>query len=722
MFKRPTIFLLFFIIVASSLFAQTVTSSVAVLGVSPRDAAISTTDIYTYPSTGLTNVGVGSIMYFKASVTGQKFAAPAWSITKRPSGSTSSVGTVRHIIDEYNQVVTYTPNKPGSYEITFTDGAITKSITFNAANYLGYQNTVVGGVDTKLSCNTCHSSKVADYKKTRHAVGNDEKLDGINAPTYRATCVPCHTTGNDANPTAINDGFDDLPFTFPTVIGAGNAAKAYTQFPEAMKRSNIQCESCHGPASGHLGVTTDSRMTATYDAAVCAYCHNSGTHHIYPEQWNSSAHAVATKTPSGAGRESCVRCHTAAGFAQFTAGVSTTDPYFDVTYSPLTCAACHDPHKATNKHQLRAATAQLITYNPNDVKTPTYTDVKEAGMGTMCINCHQARREANQSVDAVVSKTSSSLSNSHYGAQGDMLFSNNMLELGGVKLAVSNHKGAAVDACVRCHMYSQNALTGSTVNLWGGHSFSMSTPKKDTNGNYLTGIDGRRLRDKDNMDACAQCHGSTFGGSFDEVKFFFNGNGDHDNNGIVEGLQKEVKGMIIKIMDRLATTIPGVTRSTSTGIYKDDGTFVGFPNTSQTWSKTQLSAYWNAYIAYADHSGGIHNPKYIISGLRGAMAALGVPTAVEQEESIPSTYALYQNYPNPFNPTTRIKFSLPNNGHVRITIYDAVGREVETLVNSDLAAGTHNVEWTAKNMASGIYLYRIQTGNFVKVNKMLLVK
>ncbi len=724
MFRRSTIFLFISILLASSLWAQTTTVSLSmdVFGVSPRDVAKSTTDIYTYPATGLKNVGIGSILYFKATITGQKFGTPTWTVTRRPSGSTTAVNATKHVIDEYNQVVFLTPDKLGAYEVTITDGSYTKVVTFNATKYLGYQNTIVNGVDTKLNCKTCHSSIVTGYEKTRHSVANNEKLDGINAPTYKATCIPCHSTGNDANPTAKNDGFDDFTFTFPTVLAAGNAAQAVIQFPDAMKRSNIQCESCHGPAGSHLGVTSDSRMQATYDADVCAYCHDSGTKHIFPEQWDASAHSGATTYPSGAGRESCVRCHTGAGFAQYAKGVSTTDPYFDVSYSPITCSGCHNPHDATNPRQLRKVTAELITYNPITPTSPTYTAVTGAGMGTMCMNCHQSRREANSEISKVIAKTSTSLSNSHYGAQGDILFSNNMLELGGVKLLKTDHKGFAVDACVRCHMYSANAVTGTTVNQWGGHSFSMNIYKKDATGNYLRGPDGRRISDQSNMEACSQCHGATFGATFGDVKFFLTGKGDFDNNGLTEGLQKEVKGMIMKIMDKLVTSIPGVTRSTSTGFYKDDGSFFGFPNTSQSWTKDQLSAYWNAYTAYADHSGGIHNPKYIITALRGAMAVIGIATSVDKAEELPTTFALYQNYPNPFNPTTNIKFALPKNGHVKLTIYDALGREVETLVNNELVAGTHTIEWTARNMASGIYLFRIEADNFVKVNKMLLIK
>jgi hypothetical protein len=249
----------------------------------------------------------------------------------------------------------------------------------------------------------------------------------------------------------------------------------------------------------------------------------------------------------------------------------------------------------------------------------------------------------------------------------------------------------------------------------------MTSFKKAADGSYMIDpLTKKRIKDQDNVEACAPCHGSTFG-SFDNVGFFMNKTGDFDNDGSVEGLQTEVQGMVVKIMQTLITQIPTATKSTSTGYYLPTG-FFGFPNTSNTWTRNQLSAYWNAYSVYLDRSGGIHNPKYIVSALRGSMSALGIATAVENEEAVPTTYTLYQNYPNPFNPTTNIKFALPSSGHVKLTIYDVTGREVTTLVNNELSAGTHNIEWRAKDMASGIYLYRIEAGSFVKVNKMLLVK
>jgi len=90
--------------------------------------------------------------------------------------------------------------------------------------------------------------------------------------------------------------------------------------------------------------------------------------------------------------------------------------------------------------------------------------------------------------------------------------------------------------------------------------------------------------------------------------------------------------------------------------------------------------------------------------------------------SIPIEYSLSQNYPNPFNPSTVIKYSLSENTLVVLKIYDILGTEVKTLVNKEMPAGTHSINFEAVNLSSGTYLYTIQAGNFVQTKKMLLVK
>ncbi|MBZ0203813.1 MAG: T9SS type A sorting domain-containing protein [Ignavibacteria bacterium] len=90
--------------------------------------------------------------------------------------------------------------------------------------------------------------------------------------------------------------------------------------------------------------------------------------------------------------------------------------------------------------------------------------------------------------------------------------------------------------------------------------------------------------------------------------------------------------------------------------------------------------------------------------------------------SIPTSYELHQNYPNPFNPSTNIKFDIIKAGLVRVIIYDLLGREVERLVNQEMIPGSYKVDFSAVNYASGLYFYRIESGEFVDIKKMLIVK
>ncbi len=93
-----------------------------------------------------------------------------------------------------------------------------------------------------------------------------------------------------------------------------------------------------------------------------------------------------------------------------------------------------------------------------------------------------------------------------------------------------------------------------------------------------------------------------------------------------------------------------------------------------------------------------------------------------KENRLPLEFKLDQNYPNPFNPETTIRFELPKSSQVRLDIFETVGQLVETIVNEDLPAGKHYIDWNAASYASGIYIYKIRCGKFSQVRKMLLLK
>jgi len=102
--------------------------------------------------------------------------------------------------------------------------------------------------------------------------------------------------------------------------------------------------------------------------------------------------------------------------------------------------------------------------------------------------------------------------------------------------------------------------------------------------------------------------------------------------------------------------------------------------------------------------------------------SLGGATAVEKVSSVPAEFALEQNYPNPFNPSTAISYQLSVVSHVTLKVFDALGREVATLVEAQQSAGRYRVTFDASNLTSGTYFYRLQAGNSVDTKKLVLVK
>ena len=94
---------------------------------------------------------------------------------------------------------------------------------------------------------------------------------------------------------------------------------------------------------------------------------------------------------------------------------------------------------------------------------------------------------------------------------------------------------------------------------------------------------------------------------------------------------------------------------------------------------------------------------------------------------ITEEYRLYQNYPNPFNPQTKIMYYLPNNSEISLTIYNAIGKEIRSLVKGKKKFGYHTVVWDSKDnygnkVSAGIYLYQLRSQGYIKNNKMVLIK
>ena len=136
----------------------------------------------------------------------------------------------------------------------------------------------------------------------------------------------------------------------------------------------------------------------------------------------------------------------------------------------------------------------------------------------------------------------------------------------------------------------------------------------------------------------------------------------------------------------------------------------GLPLGDLNWFPNK-KAIWNAHqSALMQHIENEDTTQYIITGIR------------QENNQIPNAFSLSQNYPNPFNPSTIIKYSVRISGVVTLKVYNSLGQEIATLVNQEQNAGNYNITFDASKLASGVYMYRIQSGDFSLTKKMTLLK
>lgn len=140
---------------------------------------------------------------------------------------------------------------------------------------------------------------------------------------------------------------------------------------------------------------------------------------------------------------------------------------------------------------------------------------------------------------------------------------------------------------------------------------------------------------------------------------------------------------------------------------------------SKNWDLFNSGLGWYSSFQLAVNSNGI----LFASSEAGIYRTIESTTAInENEEVIPSEFALYQNYPNPFNPSTKIQYQIPKGGIVTIKVYNLLGSEVATLVDEEKVAGNYEVTFDSSELTSGVYFYSLQSGVFIDTKKMILIK
>jgi hypothetical protein len=579
----------------------------------------------------------------------------------------------------------FRPDVVGPYTLTATitvaAGAATitttnLTVTVTAGTFLGVQTcagchsggTVIGG---RAAPNT-----YLTYTNTPHASMFTRAIDGLVSSHYNKSCIVCHTTGYDTNSFAINQGFDDIAtlygWTFPAVLTNGN----WAAMPQGLKNvANITCENCHGPGSQHLysqGITGNTNaITVSYNAGACAQCHDSVTGHIKSAEWNNSLHAAPSSTPTGITRPACVRCHTGPGFigwakaggmdlqVQYPTNIiwadyfstnivayNTNSPTYttpqtppNTTYEAINCQTCHDPHNASNPHELRKQLSVTLSDG---------TVVTNAGAGGFCMECHNSR---NGSVAFMMQQYPKNQPNwitgvafgTHDSPQADMLEGVNAITYGKA-IANAPHKNVVADTCAGCHMQAVsptivvNGVTNANPAFLqaGGHTFKMDY--NVTNNGVVTEVPLTTV--------CVQCHGTIT--DFDMLV------PDYAGIGQPAGIQTQVQ----LLLNKLSTYYPPSGYQANANNYVADGKIKSSLSTYTNMPQKFLNAAYNFQFVQMDNSFGVHNGPFAVGLLKASIADL---TGDGNNDGLSDAWQTMVYGPN-FYTNTAASYSAMNNG------------------------------------------------------------
>jgi predicted CXXCH cytochrome family protein len=395
-------------------------------------------------------------------------------------------------------------------------------------------------------CSGCHAGTYDSWSQTGHA-GAWATLQASGHPA--PDCNPCHTVGFEGP--LGNSGYDEAPIA---------------------KFENVQCENCHGPASGHTNIT--NAPAVDWSAENCGTCHE-GTHHPYLSEWKESAH----NSMAEAAETNCQGCHEGVAAGKRLSGdlstfyrsgaISSRPDTTEAPLQPMGCTTCHDSHNAEHTGQLRTD-ADVVLVSANGETNPVISD---GGVGKLCMQCHHARNAPESHI-----QNGNSRFGPHGSPQGDMLAAKSA-NLGvapeGFEWAQPSHLYVQ-NSCKTCHLnrveYESDLVPAKT-----GHTFEPTVA------------------------ACSNCHGTIT--SFKDIKALQDFDGDHN----VEGVQDEVQGL----MDNLKAALILTGLDTTGGLSMAEA--LGDTNNS---TLLQREAGFNLIFVESDGSLGIHNPDYAVQLLQ----------------------------------------------------------------------------------------------------------
>jgi hypothetical protein len=182
------------------------------------------------------------------------------------------------------------------------------------------------------------------------------------------------------------------------------------------------------------------------------------------------------------------------------------------------------------------------------------------------------------------------------------------------------------------------------------------------------------------------------------------------------GCHTQQSGIVSAVANGLDVeiTVSGTSSSVAGELVDENGTVVAVNNSTSNNPFTLTAPSEGTFLVNA----GYNDPNKEWDSVSVIIALTGIGGITEP---IP-TYKLYSNYPNPFNPSTKIKYLVAEKTFVSLKIYDVAGSEVASIVNQEQAAGEYEIYFTADNLTSGVYFYKLQAGNFIETKKMILMK
>jgi hypothetical protein len=546
---------------------------------------------------------------------------------------------------------------------------------------------------SKLACQMCHPAEKADWLAGRHSntqrdVAGElaanwigQRPDSVIHGSSAENCVSCH------GPVAVATG---TGMTEVQVMGhffttTGGVYTDSTTTADSANWPHVGCVSCHNVPSGHPAtmptMSQFNSSTAQYDSMatssmLCGQCHGTlrfpDTDHRIFDAWKLSRHGHR-------GQEDLA--------GELAANWAGQTPDSVITGSAAeNCIACHAPTAVPQKSTITevdvlkrffTTTGGAFTAATTSADTIHWPDMA-------CNGCHNPHNPGSLSYYNSTAKTYQVMASSDSlcgQCHGSLRFPETDhrsfdLEQGTGAIGVPDKVTMPGAKCVDCHM-GKSDVDGTNSLMFKGHRWTPIVEEPD----------GSRFA------SCTGCHQAM--------------SADSAGSQIAKWQEE------FQALDSVAAAL--LVKADSIANAKHDSTKI----------RLVAEARHNLDMAELDESGGFHNHLYGVALLKDATARASVVTGIKPPQlntELPARFAVFQNYPNPFNPSTKIRYELPKQAKVSLKVYNLLGQEVMSLVNTEQSAGRYEVELNAQGLASGMYLYRIQAGDFVQTRKLLLLR